>query len=75
MKNVSAMCNREIKVCESVRNGWYMSGLYRALVDEHERYFEADSPGILFNEVDGWFLSHERNHADSHLLVKCVEAR
>ena len=29
---------------------------------------------ILFNDVDKWFTSHEENHADAHLLVKCVKA-
>ena len=51
-----------------------MSGEYRALFDGHERRFWADSPKMLFNDVDQWFSAHEQNHADSHLLVKCVRA-
>lgn len=66
---------RQRKVFDSIYNGWYLSGTYRALFDEHERFFRADSPSILFNAVDKWYASHETNHADARLLVKCVEAR
>lgn len=65
---------RERKVFDSIYNGWYLSGKYRALLDGHERMFEADSPSILFHAVDKWYASHETNHGDARLLVKCVEA-
>jgi hypothetical protein len=73
MKSVKYMNRRELKVCKSVYNGWFMSGKYSVKVGNHERYFEADSPGILFKEIDRWFVRHERNHMDSHMLVKCVQ--
>ena len=73
MKSIKNMCSRELKVCKSVYDGWFMSGKYCVKFDNHERYFEADSPGILFKEIDRWFEHHERNHMDSHMLVKCVE--
>jgi hypothetical protein len=44
------------------------------MFDNHRREFWADSKKILFNDVDKWFTSHEENHADAHLLVKCVKA-
>ena len=65
---------RQRKVLTACRNGWFMSGTYRALFDEHERRFEADSPTILYRAVDEWYSAHEENHADSHLLVKCEMA-
>lgn len=73
MKTIKDMNVRERKVLNSIYNGWFMSGTYRALLDNHSRVFEADSPGMLFKEVDKWFASHEANHTESHLLVKCVE--
>lgn len=74
MTKVKNMGRRQRKVREACHNGWFMSGEYRALFDGHERRFWADSPSILFNDVDQWFSAHEQNHVDSHLLVKCVRA-
>ena len=64
MTKIKDMSKRERKVLDACHNGWFMSGEYRAIMDGHERSFNADS-----NE---WFSSHEQNHADSPLLVKCV---
>lgn len=72
MTKIKEMSKRERKVLDACHNGWFMSGEYRALVDGHERRFWADSQKLLFKDVDEWFSSHEQNHADSHLLVKCV---
>ena len=74
MIKISDMNDRQLKVFTSVYNGWYMGGKYRAILDGHEKLFWADSLPILFNDVDQWFVRHERRHADDHLLVKCVEA-
>lgn len=68
------MSPRQLKVLDACRNGWFMSGLYKAIFDGHEHSFWADSPRILFRDVDRWFGGHERHHAESHLLVKCVRA-
>ena len=62
------------KVLDACMNGWFMSGEYRAIMDGHERSFNADSKRLLFKDVDKWFSSHEQNHADSPLLVKYVAA-
>lgn len=64
---------RERKVFDSIYAGWYLSGKYRALLAGHERLFEADSPSILFHAVEKWYATHEANHRDARLLVKCVE--
>ena len=74
MTKVKNMGRRQRKVHDACRNGWFMSGEYRAIMDGHERSFNADSKRLLFKDVDKWFSSHEQNHADSHLLVKCVRA-
>lgn len=74
MTKVRNMDRRQRKVFDACRNGWFMSGEYRALFDGHERRFWADSPNILFKDVDRWFSTHEQHHEDSHLLVKCVRA-
>ena len=69
MTKIKDMSKRERKVLNACHNGWFMSGEYLALVDGHERRFWK---GLLFKDVDEWFSSHEQNHADSPLLVKCV---
>lgn len=74
MLKLQNMNTRQRKVFDSVYRGWFMGGKYRALVDEHERIFWADSLPILFNDVDKWFEAHEEHHGGSHLLVKCVQA-
>ena len=73
-KTIKEMNKRERKVLDACHNGWFMSGEYRALMDGHERRFWADSKDILFKDVDEWFSSHEQNHEDSFLLVKCERA-
>lgn len=73
MLSIKDMNGRERKIYDSIYNGWYMGGKYRALLDGHERFFWADSPGILFKDLERWYASHERSHADPRLLVKCVE--
>lgn len=65
---------RQRKVLQACRDGWFMSGVYRARFDNHERRFEADSPTILYRAVDDWYASHQENHADAHLLVTCEKA-
>ena len=71
---VKNLNKRQRKVLNACFDGWFMSGEYRAIFDDHERHFSADSPVILFKDVDRWYASHEANHGDSHLLVKCVKA-
>ena len=65
MTKIKDMSKRERKVLDACHNGWFMSGEYRAIMDGHERSFNADSKRLLFKDV-------EQNHADSPLLVKCV---
>lgn len=74
MTKIKGMDRRQRKVLDACHNGWFMSGEYRASFDDHERRFWADSKQLLFNDVDKWFSSHEQNHAESPLLVKCVRA-
>ena len=58
------------KVYNACRNGWLVGGNYRAIFDNHEREFFADSPTWLFREVHEWFASHAMNHADAGIVVK-----
>lgn len=74
MTKIKDMNRRQRKVLDACHNGWFMGGEYRALMDGHEHSFWADSKQLLFKDVDQWFSSHEQNHADSPLLVKCVRA-
>lgn len=74
MIKVSTMGAKERRIFDACNNGWYMGGKYRALFDNHERMFYADSLDLLFHAVENWYLSHEENHAGAHLLVKCVQA-
>ncbi|MCH3967865.1 MAG: hypothetical protein PHR15_01290 [Atopobiaceae bacterium] len=62
------------KVLQACRNGWFMSGTYRVLFDNHERTFDADSTGILFSSVNKWFKSHKARHANADVVVKCIKA-
>lgn len=73
MLKFKEMNDRQKKVYGSAYNGWYMGGKYRALIDDHEKLFWADSLAILFNDLDAWYASHEEHHGDSRLLVKCVQ--
>lgn len=74
MTKIKDMNRRQRKVLDACYNGWFMGGEYRAFVDGHQHSFWADSKQLLFNDVDKWFSSHEQNHAESPLLVKCVRA-
>jgi hypothetical protein len=60
------------KVLDACMNGWFMSGEYTAMFDDHRRSFEADSPLWLYRDIERWYESHAANHGDSHLLVKCT---
>ena len=71
---IKDMNSDQRRVFDACYNGWFVSGQYAAMFDNHRREFCADSKKILFNDVDKWFTSHEENHADAHLLVKCVKA-
>ena len=74
MLKLKEMNDRQRKVFDSVHNGWFMGGKYRALLDDQERMVWADSLAILFNDVDKWVASNEEFHEESRLLVKCVTA-
>lgn len=74
MKHIKDMDKQERRVFDSIWNGWYLSGVYQAKFDDHERTFDADSRGILFSEVNAWFKEHREHHADANMLVKCVKA-
>lgn len=58
------------KVYNACRNGWLVGGTYRAIFDNHEHEFFADSPAWLFREVFGWFDSHALHHGDAGIVVK-----
>ena len=73
MKKICDMDNRQLKVFNAVYNGWYMSGKYLALLDDHAHVFYADSIPILYGEVEKWYARHERYHGNKQLLVKCIE--
>jgi hypothetical protein len=73
MTRIKDMSRSQRKVLEACRNGWFMSGEYRALFDDHERRFCADSPKMLFHDVDRWYSLHTENHDEAPVLVKCVQ--
>lgn len=60
------------QVFDACHNGWVVGGEYRALLGDHERRFWADSPRLLFGEVDRWLSGHARRRAEERLLVKCA---
>lgn len=74
MTLIKDMTRRERRVYNACANGWFMSGLYSAEFDEHRREFWADSPRILYGQVNHWYDKHRENHANSNLLVKCLRA-
>lgn len=61
------------KVLDACFNGWYMSGEYAAMFDGHRRIFFADSPRLLYKDVEEWFERHAAHHADAPLVVKCTK--
>lgn len=72
--NIKALSAHERKVYDACYNGWWLSGRYSASFGNHRRTFEADSKEILFSDVYKWFRKHELNHANDHVLVRCVQA-
>ena len=68
------LTDQQKRVYDACTNGWYMGGKYHASFDHHERTFYADSVNLLFREVEKWFAAHQENHANAHLLVKCMQA-
>lgn len=60
------------KIRDACRNGWWMSGRYCVKFDEHERVFVADSEQSLIRHVSKWYATHEHNHENAHVLVKCI---
>lgn len=71
IKNLSKAQRRVFDACH---NGWFVGGQYRAFIDGQEGNFWADSPRLLFRDVDQWISDHDKDPAASHLLVKCVKA-
>ena len=71
MKRVN-LNDSQRKVYDACRNGWFVGGDYRAIIDNHERHFFADSIGWLYQEVNEWFESHSESHGDSALVVKSL---
>lgn len=72
MKKFRDMSDREKKVLTACRNGWWLSGVYEAVFDEHRRKFTADSIPELYKSVLGWHGQHIENHADANILVRCT---
>ncbi|WP_321971558.1 hypothetical protein [Paratractidigestivibacter sp.] len=60
------------KVYDACCNGWFIGGEYRAMFDNHERRFYADSVRWLYDEVNDWFESHSDRHAGSPIVVQCL---
>ncbi|MGI6229713.1 MAG: hypothetical protein ACOYJL_02235 [Tractidigestivibacter sp.] len=73
MMKIKDMNDLQRKVLEACHNGWFMSGEYTAMFDNHRRVFMADSQPLLYREIERWYLGHAAHHADSHLLVKCTK--
>ncbi|MCI6681098.1 hypothetical protein [Parafannyhessea umbonata] len=71
---IKDMSKRQRRVFDACSNGWFVSGVYTAMFDDHKRDFAVDSLGMLYGGVENWFGEHATNHGDSHLLVKCVKA-
>ena len=72
IKNLSRL---QKKVLDACMDGWFMSGEYTAMFDNHRRSFEADSPLWLYRDIERWYASHAANHGDSHLLVMLHQGR
>lgn len=74
MTKYSEMSPAQKRIVNACNNGWYMSGQYRALLDGHQHDFFADTTSILAREIEPWYAKHQEHHANSPLLVKCVQA-
>ncbi|MBE6479454.1 MAG: hypothetical protein IJI88_00310 [Atopobiaceae bacterium] len=74
MVKIRDLNQRQRRIYSACLNGWYLSGRYTASFDNHRRSFRADSPSILFRDVEAWYDSHRENHPEAHLLVKCEQA-
>ena len=59
IKNLSRL---QKKVLDACMDGWFMSGEYTAMFDNHRRSFEADSPLWLYRDIERWYGSHAANH-------------
>ena len=70
--NIKNLSRLQKKVLDACMDGWFMSGEYTAMFDNHRRSFEADSPLWLYRDIERWYGSHAANHGGSHLLVKCT---
>lgn len=74
MTRIKDLSQSQRRVFDACRNGWFVGGEYRALFAGHERRFWADSPQLLFHDVNHWYSLHANKHAGAPLLVKCVQA-
>ena len=74
--SIKNLNDKQRKVYEACRNGWFVGGEYRAKFDNHEKRFFADSPSWLFREVDDWFASQESQRLEhSGQLPRIVPKR
>lgn len=73
MVKLSELSDEQKKIRDSVNNGWYMSGTYRAILGKDMKEFEADSTGMLTKDVTSWFRAHDDERNNMRLLVKCVD--
>lgn len=74
MTKYSEMNPTQKRIYNACHNGWFMGGHYRALFDDHQRDFYADSAAILAHEIEPWYAKHEQHHVNAPILVKCVQA-
>lgn len=74
MLRIKDMSKQQRRVFDACSNGWFVSGVYTAMFDDHKRDFAVDSLGMLYDGVENWFGEHAADHGGSHLLVKCVKA-
>lgn len=72
--NIKNLSKKQRRVFDACHNGWFVGGQYRALIDGQEGNFWADSPRLLFRDVERWISDHDKDPAANHLLVKCVKA-
>lgn len=74
MVKIRELDARQRRIYDSCLDGWFMSGVYHASFDDHRRTFRADSPSILFHDIEAWYDSHREHHENARLLVKCLQA-
>jgi hypothetical protein len=74
MTRIKDLSRSQRRVFDACRNGWFMSGEYRALSGGGEQRFWADSPRLLFHDVDRWYTARTEGDECAHVLVKCVQA-